>query len=135
MTRARFGLRLGWLVLLSAACGPPPAKTAAEDTVRLASRALTEARSRGGESTELARAIEDVDEWLVQAEQAVDLWPAGTSHSLAYETVAPCLARALGGLREALVAAGHPVPEALESAEASAAAVTDATCLSRRDRR
>lgn len=114
------------------ACGPNPRRVAAEDTVRTASSALAEVHSSGGESPALAPALAEADEWLAHAEEAVDLWHAGAERSLPYETAAPCLARALGELREALTAAGTSVPATLETAEAAAAGATEATCPSRR---
>lgn len=100
--------------------------------MRTASRAIAEVHSSGGETPELAPALEEAEEWLAHAEEAIDLWHAGAARSLPYETVAPCLARALGDVREVLSAAGRDVPETLEEAEAAAAGVTEASCPPRR---
>lgn len=124
------------LVLASAACGPDARRLAADDTVRLTRAALIEVGgSAGGEATvsgddattePLARSRD----WLEQAEQGIEVW--GSSGSLAYDTAAPCLGRALGDLRDALVATGRDVPTVLEEAEASALAATDRRCAERR---
>ena len=113
------------------ACGPSAQRVAAEDTVRTASRAIAEVHSSGGEAPEIAPALEEAEEWLAHAEEAIDLWHSGAARSLPFETVAPCLARALGEVREVLTTAGRDVPETLEEAEASAAGVTEARCPSR----
>jgi hypothetical protein len=125
--------RTSLLLLALAACGPSAERVAAEDTLRTASQALAEVGSSGGEAPGLAPAVEEASDWLAQGERAVDLW-GNAPRSLAYETVAPCLARSLGDVREALTEAGRPVPPTLETAEASAAAVSDDACP-RRDRR
>lgn len=123
-----------WLVVLALpcviACGPNARQIRAEETVRLASHAITEVHASGGEAPPVAAALADAEQWLAHTEEAVDLWHAGAERSLAYETMAPCLARSLGEVREALTAAGRDVPASLESAEAAAAAVTEATCPS-----
>ena len=121
-----FALACVGLVAPLSACGPNVARLAAEDTARTAATAITEVESSGGEVPDLAPAVEEAELWLRRAERAIELW--GSQRSLAYETVAPCLARSLDDMRAALVAAGRPVPASLESAQASAAAVTDAQC-------
>jgi len=125
---------LPFIALVSAvacfACGPSPQRIAAEDTVRTASRAIAEVHSSGGEAPEIEPALEEAEEWLAHAEEAIDLWHSGAARSLPFETVAPCLARALGEVREVLTTAGRDVPETLEEAEAAAAGVTEATCPS-----
>jgi hypothetical protein len=115
------------LLGLLAACGPSAQRVSAEDTVRTASRALAEAHTSGGEDTEIRAALDEADTWLAHSEEAVNEWGSGT-RSFAWETMAPCLARALRDLREALSAGGRPVPTDLESAEVSASAVTDHRC-------
>ncbi len=134
-TRRRLDALTALIALASSiacvACGPSAQRVAAEDTVRTASRAIAEVHSSGGEAPEIAPALEEAEDWLAHAEEAIDLWHTGAARSLPFETVAPCLARALGEVREALTTAGRDVPETLEEAEASAAGVTEATCPSR----
>lgn len=115
------------LTIALAACGPSAERVAAEGTVRTASAALAEVTTAGGEVPALQPAVEEASGWLAEAERAVDLW-GNAPRSLPYETVAPCLARSLDDVRRALTDAGREVPASLESAQAEAAAVTDATC-------
>ena len=85
------------------------------------------AHTSGGEDTEVRAALDEADTWLAHSEEAVNEWGSGP-RSFAWETMAPCLARALRDLRDTLVRAGHDVPTDLESAEVSASAVTDHRC-------
>ncbi|MFO0712629.1 MAG: hypothetical protein U0353_22450 [Sandaracinus sp.] len=132
-TTRRLGGRLAGLALLAslAACGPSAQRIAAEDTVRTASRGLGEAHASGGEDPAVHEALGEADQWLAHSEEAVADWGTGP-RSLAWETMAPCLARALRDLRDALSAAGSVVPADLETAEVSAAAVSDDACPRRR---
>jgi hypothetical protein len=116
-----------------AACGPSAGRVAAEETLRTASSALAELDTAGAEVPAVAHAVEEASGWLSEAERAVDLW-GNAPRSLAYETVAPCLARALDDVRRALTDAGRDVPATLESAQAGVAAVSDASCPPRRSR-
>lgn len=129
---ARVSCLLALLLSLTSACGPSAERVAAEDTVRTASRALAEAHTQGGESPELDAAIHDADTWLAHGEEAVNEWGSGT-RSFAWETMAPCLARSLRDLREALIGAGHEVPADLDTAEAAASAITDHACPRREE--
>ncbi|MBN8609978.1 MAG: hypothetical protein J0L92_05310 [Deltaproteobacteria bacterium] len=125
--RAARSITLTALLPLLAACGPSAQQVAAEDTVRTASRALAEAHTTGGEDARLRVALDEADTWLAHGEEAVNEWGSG-ARSFAWETMAPCLARALRDVRDALLGAGHDVPTDLESAEVSASAVTDHRC-------
>lgn len=121
--------------LASPACGPDVRRERAERTVRLASRALLLVdRTSGGEESgeEVARARADGERWLARTEEAVDVWPG--SGSMAYETMAPCLARALGRLRERLARHRRPIPESLRQAEALARTATEVRCARPRPR-
>ncbi len=129
------GVRLSALLVLLVsvpACGPDARHARAEETVRLAARALTDVQATaGGESTaELDRAVEDASSWLVQSEHGVELWPS--AGSLAFETTTPCLARSLGEVRDALAAIGRDVPDTLEQAEALAHDWSERRCARRR---
>lgn len=119
------GLAMAHLAL--SACGPSAQRLAAEETIRTASRGVAEVHASGGESPAVTDALGETDRWLADAEDAVSRWGDRT-RSLAYETMAPCLARSLRDLRDALVADGRAVPADLESAEAAAAAIDDHPC-------
>lgn len=114
------------LALVLGACGPNARLLQAEDIVRTTSRALAEVHS-GGESPELEDPLHEADTWLAHSEEAVSDWGSG-QRSYAWETMAPCLARSLRDLRDALTTAGREVPTDLEAAEAAAAAITDHQC-------
>ena len=108
-------------------CGPSAQRLRAEENVQTTSTAVLEVRSSGGENAAgVGPALDETELWLRRAEHAIERWEGERSY--AYETVAPCLARSLNDAREALTAAGLPVPESLDEAEAQAAGVVDATC-------
>ncbi len=109
-----------------AACGPSAQRVAAEDTLRTASHALAEAHTSGGDAN-VEHTLDEADRWLAHSEDAVSHWGSGP-RSLAWETMAPCLARSLRDLRDALEAAGRPIPAELETAEVSASDVSDEAC-------
>ncbi len=111
----------------SIACGPSAQRLAAEDSVRTGSRAVAEVHSSGGESPAVQAALTEAEAWLAHSEEAVSEWGTGP-RSLAWETMAPCLARSLGELRDALRAEGREIPADLDAAEAAAAGVTSHTC-------
>jgi hypothetical protein len=119
--------------IATAGCGPDVRRERAERSVRLASRALLLVeRTSGGEEAgeEVAQARADGERWLARTEAAVDVWPG--AGSMAYETMAPCLARSLGRLRERLARHRRPIPESLREAEALARTATDMRCATRR---
>lgn len=136
------GERTRWVTLAMAvaaaiwmlACGPSAQRTSAEDAVRTASRGLAEVHGSGGESGPVTQALSDADDWLAQSESAVSRWGSG-ERSLAWETMAPCLARALRDLRDAMLAEGREVPADLEVAEVIAAAASPDSCPRRGERR
>lgn len=109
------------------ACGPSAQRLAAEDSVRTSSRAIAEVHGSGGESPAVEAALSHAEEWLAHSEEAVSEWGTG-DRSLAWETMAPCLARSLRELRDALRAEGREIPADLDAAEAAAAGVTSHTC-------
>ena len=113
--------------LLALGCGPSALRLRAEENVQTTSTAVLEVRSSGGENAPgVGPALDETELWLRRAEHAIERWEGERSY--AYETVAPCLARSLNDTREALTAAGLPIPESLDEAEAQAAGVVDATC-------
>lgn len=116
------------------ACGPSAERVAAEDTVRTGSRAVTAVHASGGESPAVGAALTHAEEWLAHSEEAVSEWGTGP-RSLAWETMAPCLARSLRELRDALREEGREIPADLDAAEAAAAGVTSHTCPRPRDSR
>ena len=126
MTRSLHALLAVALATLSA-CGPSAQRVAAEDTVRTGSRAVTAVHASGGESPAVDAALTHAEEWLAHSEEAVSEWGTG-ARSLAWETMAPCLARSLRELRDALRAEGREVPADLDAAEAAAAGVTSHQC-------
>ena len=95
-------------------------------------------RTSGSESLdgEARAAIDPAREtarsWAAQTHAAVDLWGTSDSRSLALETAAPCLGRALGVLRERLAEHHRPIPESLRQAEALARTATEGRCARRR---
>jgi hypothetical protein len=109
------------------ACGPRAQRLAAEDSVRTSSRAIAEVHASGGESPAVLAALLDAEDWLAHSEEAVSEWGTGP-RSLACKTMAPCLARSLRELRDALRAEDREVPADLDEAEAAAAGVTSRAC-------
>jgi hypothetical protein len=82
-------------------------------------------RQRG--RTTSRAALLDAEDWLAHSEEAVSEWGTGP-RSLACKTMAPCLARSLRELRDALRAEDREVPADLDEAEAAAAGVTSHAC-------
>lgn len=113
-----------------AGCGADGRHARAQEAVMRAATALDDVRSSGGEDEAVAVALERSDEWLQQTEQGVELW--GSSGSFAYETAAPCLARSLGELRDALMHAGRTVPASIDEAEALVLDEGTGECAQRR---
>lgn len=127
---------LAILAVLGPGCGGADgARERALEATRLAAAALDEIDlTVGGEQDpSLGQARERSRRWLEATEDAVQSWSPGRP-SIAYETAAPCLADALGELRDALVHAGRPVPENLEMAEAMAHEAAEQPCAERRAR-
>ncbi len=85
--------------------------------MRVASSALAEASTSGGETPALEEPLARVSARLAETERAVDVW-RDNSGALAYRTRAPCLRAALIALRDALLAASLPVPSDLDEADA-----------------
>ncbi len=118
-------------------CGPDARRDRAMLTVQLASRSvlIVEDTSGSEDLDEEERAVieparADAAAWVEQSEQSIDVWT--NSGSLAFATVAPCLGRSLGRLRERLARYERPIPESLRRAEALARSATDGRCTRRR---
>lgn len=112
--------------LLACGGGGPSAREQAEHTVRLASQALVDVRTSGGEDPELTQAIEGGHDWLGPAESAIEMWAEGGD--VAFDRVAPCLGVSLTEVRERLVALEREVPPSLEQAEAEALQASEEGC-------
>lgn len=120
-------LPLAFALALVAGCGPDARLTYADQTAQLASSAITEVQSAGGENPELAPFIERAETRLVQIERSIALW-RDHGGPMSYRTHAPCLRNALTALRDALVARELPVPQDLDTAEAMLADVASHEC-------
>lgn len=110
----------GALVLSSgvcSGCGPDARLTYAEESVRVASRALTEAQTAGGENDTLEAPLALATERLAEAERAIEVW-RDHSGPLAYQTRAPCLRAALIALRDSMLAVPLAIPSELDEADA-----------------
>ena len=108
------------LVLAIAGCGSDGRRERAFQMAGIATRALELVdRTSGSESLDgdaraaIDPARETARSWAAQTHAAVDLWGTSDSRSLALETAAPCLGRALGALRERLAEHHRPIPESL----------------------
>jgi hypothetical protein len=134
------GLAVGTvLVMVVAGCGSDGRRERASEMAEAATRALELVdRTSGSESLDgAARAAidparETARSWAAQTHAALDLWGTSDSRSLALETAAPCLGRALGALRERLAEHHRPIPESLRQAEALARTAGEGRCARRR---
>lgn len=111
----------------TAGCGPDARLTYADETARLASAAITDVESSGGEDPALLPLLGRAHVRLGEVESAIDEW-RDHSGPLAYRAHAPCLRAALIALREALTAEGRPVPAELDQAESMLSSVSTRRC-------
>lgn len=122
--------------LAIASCGSDVRRERAYRTTELAARALDLVEQTSGreEIAEVDRARASAREWVDRAHESLGHWMNNQSRSLPFETVVPCMARALGSLRERLAEHRRPIPDSLRQAEALARTATDARCAVRRSR-
>lgn len=115
------------LLVVLAGCGGSSALESARSTLAITQRVVTDVDSRvahhqlsaGGDAVEgdaVRHALSDVRARLDEGEHSVDSWAAEDSGDLAWRTIAPCLATALGRLAGALRAVHAPEDRDLEEA-------------------
>jgi hypothetical protein len=112
--------------LLCTACGGDDRYAGAEHAVRLASRALVDVETSGGEDPDLQQALQESHDWLEPAETAIELWSEGGD--VAFDRVAPCLGVALTSVRERLATLEREIPPSLEQAEAETLQASEEGC-------
>lgn len=130
-----------------AGCGGDPAAGRAGHTVAVGWRAVARAeesigaaeRDPGDEQRErqvrAARgALASAHDRLLEAERVVQIWQDTDTGSMGWTTVLPCLALALANLRDAMLAAGLPEPEELDTAELMAEEGPAHSCVERHGR-
>lgn len=121
------------MTLALLACGGgDPALTRAQETVSASSAAFAEAEANAATAQEadarMTQALADAERRLEQAERMLEHWRASGAGEMGWRTLAPCLARSLEELAEALRAAGHPGATDVEQAQMMAAGDADGSC-------